>query len=493
MKTCKRPFGALCAGLVLVVAASLVSCGLFNDDEGGGGTRKTFWATDLTTAPNYKYYQVNAELLYEGAFCLIYADVKSSVSLTQARSIANEYDYNIHNKVTDSFGTIRDLDRNGKVTFLLLDIQDGYIPMTSPSYTGGYFYSMDMYSKSTYPHSNETDMLYLDTYPTNVGSESFFATMAHELQHLIEYSQTTAQSRAAKDTWINEGLSTAAEYLYGGDPSNRIADYVLDYYGSMRYGNNFFVWDGFWESPSAGARQDTVANYDTAYLFFQWLRIQASNGKGIYKDIMANNYGDYRDVFDAALSRFPADSVSYWPELMRDWLLSNYAYKRSNGIIGYGKDSGFVSLLDNGIAIAKRYAGWVGTVTLTSNKIFPGNGANAGSSLYPGAGLFSEGTIRTNVSANELNKGPHIGYAGITTDGNTEDFSAAYAGDILLTYNGNHDWERGGYESGWLAGSESGPLGSSISPLFTVQGGGFSETPRERPFPGPTDWKDIGK
>jgi hypothetical protein len=437
----------------------------FSSCEVATSSGGNFYAVNLSSN---SYYLVDAGLLYSGSYCLIYADVNSGVSYSMARAVAKEYDQNIHNEMIESFGTIRDVDGNGKVIFLLLDIKDGFNGSTKKSYTGGYFSSNDMLNA---PYSNRADMLYLDTYPTRVGSSAFFSTMAHELQHLINYSQTAPRGRSEKDAWINEGLSTAAEYLYsdGGDPNNRIADYVYDQTQSIAYGNNFFVWNGYWESAAAGARQDAVANYDTAYLFFQWLRIHASNGTAIYKDIIQNSSGDYRAVLDAARLRFiPPNPTISWADLMRSWLLSNYLYTTSSGIIGYGKDPDFIRLMNNAVNEVKRYSGSVSSPT--SNKIFPGNGATC--YLYPGEGVFSSNSVH-NPGASGVN----IGYEGI--------------GDILLTYNGNSE-KGGSRENGYLAGTPTPSLGrSAAGPEMSLENPLPEET-GENPFrDGPVDWKVI--
>ena len=59
-------------------------------------------------------------------------------------------------------------------------------------------------------------MLYMDCNPGNPAATTFNLTMAHELQHLVNFNQKVfvQGSPAGQDTWINEGLSNAAEYVY---------------------------------------------------------------------------------------------------------------------------------------------------------------------------------------------------------------------------------------------------------------------------------------
>jgi len=58
----------------------------------------------------------------------------------------------------DVFGSPPDFDGNGKVDFLLTDIQDGWDG--EGEFIGGFFYSKD---QSTLSGSNKADILYIDT------------------------------------------------------------------------------------------------------------------------------------------------------------------------------------------------------------------------------------------------------------------------------------------------------------------------------------------
>jgi hypothetical protein len=194
-------------------------------------------------ADNNAWYTITAVKLAETTNCIVYADRIGGVSVDTAKAIANKYETSIHGKVSGVFGDYRsitdgvyDVDGNGKVIFLLLDIKDGY--NGSGGYVAGYFDSKHML---TSPLSNRADMLFLDTYPQQPGSEGFYSTIAHELTHLINYA---AHGGTPQELWINEGLATASEYLYGGQQAQRISYFNFDPVGTIAYGNNFFVWDG---------------------------------------------------------------------------------------------------------------------------------------------------------------------------------------------------------------------------------------------------------
>lgn len=111
----------------------------------------------------------------------------------------------------DVYGNPPDIDNNGKTEFLLTDIQDGW--EDSGEYVGGFFYPNDQ--DVSFPGSNQADILYVDTYPGIFNGEVYntyraLGTVAHELQHLIEYGYDHDESK-----WVNEGQSELASYLCG--------------------------------------------------------------------------------------------------------------------------------------------------------------------------------------------------------------------------------------------------------------------------------------
>lgn len=109
------------------------------------------------------------------------------------------------------FGPPPDVDNNGKVYILLMDIQDNYTPDSGGSYVAGYFDPLDQIQKDQGGSGNMHDILYIDTNP---GLSKNFAqtitTAAHELQHLIHYGDDPLEA-----TWINEGMSEVTAHLFG--------------------------------------------------------------------------------------------------------------------------------------------------------------------------------------------------------------------------------------------------------------------------------------
>jgi hypothetical protein len=315
-------------------------------------------------------------------------------------AIATEYDQVIHGLVTTRFGGLPDLDENGRVILLLLDVQDGFAG--EGGYVGGFFDGIHQYSTVSYPESNEADMLFLDVDPLVPGSDVFLSTIVHELQHMASFQRAVERgggSPLLQDTWINEGLSLSAEYLYVGDQlSDRIAYFNDDPQGAVQDGDTFYVW----------GNQDVLADYASAYLFFQWLRIQASDGEGIYRAIFDSSFRDYRAVEAAALTRL-GDSADTWGELYPKWLQANLLNKAS-GLQGYG--------------------GAISTVTVRDHDQTGGAAA-----LAPGETLYDTITLSF-APTGEI--GADIRYQGISLSGVVDEDSDSdgdYEGVRLIAFN----------------------------------------------------------
>jgi hypothetical protein len=428
--------------VICIFATLLSSCWIFDDEESGPtefGT-KAFWAVDTSKDT---YYRLYAKLLAENEYCKVYAETGKGISETVAYNVAAEY-LVIRQKMLDAFGFIysdggRDYDtiqiadefcdRDGKLTILLLDIKDDYKAGVNESYVAGYFYAGDFLNDY---YSNKCDMIYIDTDPAlKKNPADAYSTLAHELQHLMNFTATLMYRSEETDgvitdiflmdTWINEGLSSAAEWVYSGEHlQDRVSWYnSQNGFGLIDRGNNFFVWDNHDDDMYA-----VLDDYATVYLFFQWLRLQSNDGKEIYKDIIVSEDSDYLAVTNAAADYI--DQSDYgsgkWEKLLGDWLAANYI-NDTVGRYGYNNDTPLNSL---------------------TKHHFPVTGVNVKASLYPGEGVYSIANTPPTTSPSP----PNIKYFYLADD--TVDSSYTQPG-TLLTFNGSTNIE-GGAEQGAVTG-----------------------------------------
>jgi hypothetical protein len=446
--------------VILVAMFAIIGCGDVGDgiDDGNGKlVTKRFWAQ---TASPQTFYQLDAEKLAENSVCEVWAEIGSDVTKATANNIAYEYANNIYPKMMNTFGhyNVTEIDlldekidlgkkmntmeiahwiptgktSGAKLTILLLDIRDSFQEGVNNAYVGGYFYPLDLLGNDPdYPQykSNVLDMIYLDTYPSVPGSDDSNETLAHEMQHLMNFvSSVVFRNINLMETWIDEGLSAAAQWVYTGEYSEgRLDHYNKDYSGLIAKGNNFYVWNNR-ENESIYANLD---DYATVYLFFQWLRLQSGGSTKIYSDIHKSNFSNYEAVTDAATK---IDGIyNNWQLLLRDWHAANFT-NAASGRYGYRGDSTLKNVK------APMVAG--GT---TSLNLFPGEGVYSSSTT--GVLPWTPGNIR---------------YAGLPPASGSPSDTNSFASGARLTYNVNVDWKNGTSESGSTTGIAAPSVGISM-------------------------------
>ena len=446
--------------LLLFIIASLVlySCeSSFNhlvpiyEGPGGGREGGKFYAQNMV---NNRFYSLYAEKLWDeeddlNTKCVIWAEKGSGAKKEDARKIAKEYNKQIYPKVMDVFGAKKKYidkfgnddrevasdtmgfadyygDGDGKLCILLLTIRDGFNPPKSQSYIAGYFsyYDFTRYDPgNSYTfYSNECDMIYIDakyiTSPYNLSDP--YKTLAHEMQHLMNYvtsidKRFNGQTIRLMDTWIDEGLSSAAEWVYSKTHNEeRIKWYNDDPTGCIANGNNFFVW-GNHVTGTNGDPDAILDDYATVYLFFQWLRLQAGAGAGIYNTIINSANSDYTAVTAAAKAQI-SGSYSDWGILLRDWIAANYI-RSPDTIYGYRNESSLDKLIP--------------TV------IYGKESKNYYVDLYPGEGVYTK-RLSWPSSQPEF-----IRCAGLKKQADYISDTTVTGYDVLLTYNANSS-NRGG-------------------------------------------------
>jgi hypothetical protein len=462
--------------IMVLLAVLLSSCPLLSDlsrkDDDLHTQEGEFYAQNMLSE---KFYTVKADLIFEGEKCLIWAEKGSGISQNQAKEIALEYDTKIQPKVVDAFSkkNFYDSDDNEtgpvfsnildyanwlvgkndkKLTILLMDIKDDFKNPETDPYVAGYFFSGNFRQRGkitgTNYYSNGLDMIYVDTDPglkTKTQKEQAYATLAHELQHLISYVTGIQMNRRYLDTWVDEGLSSQAEFLYlGENPKDKCEWFSNDREGTIANGNNFFVWDNHQDKSMA-----LYDDYVTVYLFFHWLYLHANKNSGIFYDIETSTNDDYQAVVFAAQKYINNTGWNNWENLLRTWLAANYYPK--NTTYGYIDDDYLKETIK------------VKPISTTSKSI----------SLDPGEGVYSVINDSFPVPA-----GIYIRYAGLSADSpDIDTTSSSYTGDILLTFNANTTNKAGLGEDGHLTGVTP-PVASQMTAENSRSFAPQSEIPR---------------
>ena len=278
------------------------------------GTERTFFVPDFRSM---QQYTVSAVLRGIGSFCYIFveeAEWNTRVTAETLASIVHAFDVatpanpqqGIYPTLTELFGLPPDIDENGRIILLLLNIQDAN---HTSQYTAGFFNPADQSHGVLrtpgfrgFPiRSNEADMLYIDTQPLNPNSEVAHNVIAHEFLHLIHWRHDPHEA-----TWVDEGCAGYASFLCGYS--------VLEHV------------DAFEKTPSvsliAWPETDTNAlpHYGAAFLWMLYLHEQ-HGGTETLVEIVRNRGTSLTGVADALALRGITQKVS---GIFIEWKLANY-------------------------------------------------------------------------------------------------------------------------------------------------------------------------
>ncbi|GER75082.1 hypothetical protein BpPP18_31490 [Weizmannia acidilactici] len=292
------------------------------------GDSKSFYVQNLVTGA---YSSMSATLLYSGSHADVWVN-NNEITSDEAAQLGKEFDNKIYSSDVDNFGSPSDIDQNGKVNILCYDIQDGF--SGSGGYVAGYFSPQDLYNVS---YSNRSEIFYIDTYPLmGIGSSKdvsqAYSTLAHEFQHMINFNQKVfVQGLTDTDTWMDEGLSMAAEQIYTGEALQDRIDYYNED-SDITNGHSLLYWD---------YDGDVLANYSLSYLFMEYLKDQCGRGNSIFKELINDPHSDYQAVQDI-IHKYVGENISFG-QFMTDFRAA-LVLKQDTGLYGFKGDSAFDGL-----------------------------------------------------------------------------------------------------------------------------------------------------
>ncbi len=295
------------------------------------GDTKNFYTYNFETEQDEL---ITATLRAQGTYAQVWVKNTTEISQQNAQLLVSEFDSVIYSSVVQNFYSPSDVNSDGRIAILCFDIKDGF---DGGGYIGGYFWGGDLYSKSSVPSSNEMEIFYIDTYPgmhypsyNPIDVSDQYSTLAHEFQHMVSFNRNRfVENSSDMDTWIDEAFSMAAEHMiYGAsEMTGRISYYNSS--SSIKNGHSLLYWD------------DTLSNYSLSYLFGQYLRLQTGQGNSIFKEILQDNYNDYRAV-EKAIKKY-IDSSMDFGNFMTYFRIALYL-KESTGLYGFKGDSSFNSV-----------------------------------------------------------------------------------------------------------------------------------------------------
>lgn len=278
------------------------------------GIERTFFAPDFRSM---QQYTVSAVLRGVGRFCYIFveeAEWNTRVTAETVQSMVRAFDIatpadpqrGIYPTLVDLFGAPPDIDGNGKVILLLLNIRD---TSHANRYTAGFFNPADQHlgvlrnpGFRGFPiRSNEADLLYIDTQPLNPNSEMAHNVVAHELLHLIHWRHDPREA-----TWVDEGCAGYASFLCGYPVQEHVAAFEKTPSVSLIT----------WSETEA----DSLPYYGAAFLWILYLHEQ-HGGRETVAEIVRNRGTSLTGVADALASKGVTQKIS---DIFISWKLANY-------------------------------------------------------------------------------------------------------------------------------------------------------------------------
>lgn len=227
-----------------------------------------FWARNLMSA-TLSSYCVNSTLIKSSTYADFYVQSGLNTNLDY-NSVASLFDSTVYPVEAQAFGSPSDINKDKKVTILVMDIVDG--ATSTSGFIAGYVDPVNFYTDDSGSalRSNQREILYMDgvellslrTKDLSQGKkDTFMSTLAHEFQHLIRFPV----SQGTDDSWIDEGTSEVASDITGYGPQTSRIDC---YRGATCAGG---ISSQTSSAPSLFNWQSSLKNYAFSYVFMRYL------------------------------------------------------------------------------------------------------------------------------------------------------------------------------------------------------------------------------
>lgn len=196
----------------------------------------------------------------------VWVEQGMNVSGDTVNAVIAYFDGTVYPTVTTNFAANYDANGDGRTAIVI------FAGQTSSTYIAGYMSIADFYSNAA--NSNRWDGIYLNgAHMSHLpGSAAFNNTLAHEFQHLCNFSRNVIVEHGGDYnymmyTWIDEGLSENAGAMCAGLSSNysRILHYMSDL-DTVNGQRSVTIWE------------NSIDNYDMVYLFMGYLRGRLGDG-----------------------------------------------------------------------------------------------------------------------------------------------------------------------------------------------------------------------
>ncbi len=251
------------------------------------GDRHDFWLTNLNDG-SARTISATLRVVSDNAYW--FTDDATTVDQAELEEAARLFERRVRPAIVNAFGDIRSpgIDGDPRLTILHSEL-DG---------AAGYYGASDEYPSEVHPHSNEREIIYIDSHLLRRSSDYYMSVLAHEFQHAVHFNQDTGE-----DSWVNEGLSELATEVSGYETAS--PDFFLP-----RPNTQLNYW------PEESERR--IPHYGASALFFRYL-MQRIGGTARLKDLMTQPLDGIYGV-DVFLQEFGLR----FEDVFADWVVANY-------------------------------------------------------------------------------------------------------------------------------------------------------------------------
>lgn len=410
--------------LICLFSVSFYSCAVRNylGSQSGLSEDRVFYAQMIDKGNTYGWFNIPAHLLKVSDNLAIYLQNGKNISTYALNKLAQEFDC-YYTSMTNIYGTHSDIDANGKIIILLMDINK---TKGGSSQVLGYFNPSDMHG------NNKGEILYMDLINANDNTDKAIGTIIHEFQHLINYSYVIGGERNEMSSWLNEALSESTSILF----NKTTAESRINEFNKINY-YCFYTWNAPKQRVTNGDASKVTTNglfnYPSASVFMHWLYQKNGSNETIFKTIASpKGLSDYNKVLSAA-KEISGLSVTTWDGLLLNWMSEivtngltpswNPSVKATNNLA-----SGNVSLYPGAMIVCDSYtngaSGNIVTNKAGTNIIV----LNKDTTLGKGAT-----SVKVSVTSSQASSKARMRRSAIRNDNNEESIDI----NILLDRNGN--------------------------------------------------------
>ena len=251
------------------------------------GAQEDFWITNLD---NGTARGITATLSHVSDHAYWFIDDATPVDRKALSIVAARYESEVRPAVVRTFGDIANPGIDGDPRLVVLHTQlDG---------AAGYFGSKDSFPQEVHPHSNEREIIYLDTRLLARETDGYMGVLAHELQHAVHFNQDIGE-----ESWVNEGLAEVSTAVAGYEIQSPPA-FVRRPHTQLNY----------WPAGP----HSKIPHYGGSALFFSYLS-QRVGGTASLIDLVTEPL----DGIPGVQSFLEGHGLS-WPEVFSDWVVANY-------------------------------------------------------------------------------------------------------------------------------------------------------------------------